>query len=89
MKLRYVGESFGVDSLTNGRIYDATEGQREDNVFAEAVVEELGDMGGKGGTDFMCSMSGAGLKLFTFIMFFYLVSKWPCQSCAGRAFIIC
>ena len=25
MKLRYIGESFGVDSLTNGKIYDATE----------------------------------------------------------------
>ena len=25
MKLRYIGESFGVDSLTNGKIYEATE----------------------------------------------------------------
>ena len=25
MKLRYVGESFGVDSLTNGKIYEAWE----------------------------------------------------------------
>lgn len=25
MKLRYVGESFGVDSLTNGKIYEATD----------------------------------------------------------------
>ncbi len=24
MKLRYVGDSFGVDSLTNGKIYEAT-----------------------------------------------------------------
>ena len=24
MKLRYVGETFGVDSLTNGKIYDAS-----------------------------------------------------------------
>ncbi len=24
MKLRYVGESFGVDSLTNGKIYEAS-----------------------------------------------------------------
>jgi hypothetical protein len=24
MKLRYVGESFGVESLTNGKIYEAT-----------------------------------------------------------------
>lgn len=23
MKLRYIGESFGIDSLTNGKIYDA------------------------------------------------------------------
>lgn len=23
MKLRYVGESFGIDSLTNGKIYEA------------------------------------------------------------------
>ena len=25
MKLKYVGESFGVDSLTNGKIYEAVE----------------------------------------------------------------
>ena len=25
MKLRYIGESFGVDSLTNGKIYEASE----------------------------------------------------------------
>ena len=25
MKLRYIGESFGVDSLTNGKVYDAVE----------------------------------------------------------------
>ena len=24
MKLKYVGKSFGVDSLTNGKIYEAT-----------------------------------------------------------------
>ena len=24
MKLRYIGESFGVDSLTNGKVYEAT-----------------------------------------------------------------
>lgn len=23
MKLKYIGESFGIDSLTNGKIYDA------------------------------------------------------------------
>ncbi len=25
MKLKYIGESFGVDELTNGKIYDATD----------------------------------------------------------------
>lgn len=25
MKLRYIGESFGVDELTNGKIYEATD----------------------------------------------------------------
>lgn len=25
MQVRYIGESFGVDSLTNGEIYDCTE----------------------------------------------------------------
>lgn len=25
MKIKYIGESFGVDSLTNGKIYEATE----------------------------------------------------------------
>lgn len=25
MKLKYIGESFGVDSLTNGKIYEATD----------------------------------------------------------------
>lgn len=25
MKLKYIGDSFGVDSLTNGKIYEATE----------------------------------------------------------------
>lgn len=24
MKIKYVGEGFGVDSLTNGKVYDAT-----------------------------------------------------------------
>ena len=27
MKLKYIGESFGVDSLTNGKIYDASSGR--------------------------------------------------------------
>lgn len=30
MKLRYVGPSFGVDSLTNGKIYEAVE---EDGMY--------------------------------------------------------
>ncbi|MFV0529488.1 MAG: hypothetical protein ACK5MN_12345 [Lachnospiraceae bacterium] len=30
MKLKYIGESFGVDSLTNGKIYDAVE---EDGMY--------------------------------------------------------
>lgn len=25
MKIKYIGQSFGVDSLTDGKIYDATE----------------------------------------------------------------
>ena len=25
MKLRYIGKSFGIDSLTNGKVYDAVE----------------------------------------------------------------
>lgn len=25
MKLRYIGESFGVDSLTDGKVYEATD----------------------------------------------------------------
>ncbi|GEM_PF-297040 len=29
MKLKYIGESFGVDSLTNGKIYEASEDSRE------------------------------------------------------------
>ena len=38
MKLRYIGESFGVDSLTNGRIYDATE---EDGFYR--VIDDSGE----------------------------------------------
>ena len=38
MKLRYVGGSFGVDSLTNGRIYDVTE---EDGFYR--VIDDSGE----------------------------------------------
>lgn len=34
MKLKYIGESFGVDSLTNGKIYDATV---EDNDYYRVI----------------------------------------------------
>jgi hypothetical protein len=39
MKLRYVGESFGVDSLTNGKIYEVTE---EDEDFYR-VIDDSGE----------------------------------------------
>lgn len=39
MKLKYVGESFGVDSLTNGKIYDAT---IEDDYYYR-VVDDSGE----------------------------------------------
>lgn len=29
MKLRYIGESFGVDSLTNGKVYEASVEDRD------------------------------------------------------------
>ena len=38
MKLRYVGESFGVDSLTNGKIYEAWE---EDGFYR--VIDDSGE----------------------------------------------
>ena len=38
--LHGTGASWGID--------DATVGQREDAVFADAVLEKLGNMGGKG-----------------------------------------
>lgn len=38
MKIRYVGESFGVDSLTNGKIYDAVE---EDGMYR--VIDDSGE----------------------------------------------
>ena len=39
MKLKYIGESFGVDSLTNGKIYEATV---EDNDFYR-VIDDSGE----------------------------------------------
>lgn len=39
MKLKYIGESFGVDSLTDGKIYEATV---EDNDFYR-VIDDSGE----------------------------------------------
>ncbi|MDD6666714.1 MAG: hypothetical protein PUE58_01895 [Lachnospiraceae bacterium] len=39
MKLKYVGESFGVDSLTNGKIYEAT----EENEMMYRVIDDSGE----------------------------------------------
>jgi hypothetical protein len=39
MKLRYVGESFGVDELTNGKIYEAT----EENADYYRVIDDSGE----------------------------------------------
>lgn len=39
MKLRYVGESFGVDGLTNGKIYEIT---IEDNDYY-CVIDDSGE----------------------------------------------
>ena len=39
MRLRYVGESFGIDSLTNGRIYEAT----EENYGMYRVIDDSGE----------------------------------------------
>ncbi len=38
MKLRYRGQSFGVDSLTDGKIYDAVE---EDGMYR--VIDDSGE----------------------------------------------
>ena len=38
MKLRYIGLSFGIDSLTNGKIYEAIE---EDGMFR--VIDDSGE----------------------------------------------
>ena len=39
MKLKYIGESFGVDSLTNGKIYEAT----EENEKMYRVIDDSGE----------------------------------------------
>lgn len=39
MKLRYVGESFGVDGLTNGNVYDA----RDFDSDYYSVVDDSGE----------------------------------------------
>ncbi|MGI6003350.1 MAG: hypothetical protein ACOX74_06920 [Lachnospiraceae bacterium] len=39
MKLKYIGESFGVDSLTNGKIYEAT----EENEMMYRVIDDSGE----------------------------------------------
>ena len=36
MKLKYIGESFGVDSLTDGKIYEAT----DEGDFYRVIVEK-------------------------------------------------
>lgn len=38
MKIRYIGESFGVDSLTNGKVYEATE---ENGMYR--VIDDSGE----------------------------------------------
>lgn len=39
MKLRYIGESFGIDSLTNGKVYEA----EEENEGMYRVIDDSGD----------------------------------------------
>lgn len=39
MKLRYVGKSFGVDSLTNGKVYEASE---ESGMYR--VIDDSGEV---------------------------------------------
>lgn len=39
MKLRYIGESFGVDGLTDGKLYDAT----EENADYYRVIDDSGE----------------------------------------------
>ena len=42
MKLRYIGESFGVDELTNGKIYEATLGEGAEEGFYR-VIDDSGE----------------------------------------------
>lgn len=39
MKLKYIGKTFGVDSLTNGKIYEAS----EENEMMYRVVDDSGE----------------------------------------------
>lgn len=39
MKLRYIGESFGIDSLTNGKIYEA----ENENEEMYRVIDDSGE----------------------------------------------
>ena len=57
MKLKYIGESFGVDSLTDGKIYEAIDegdfyrvidDSGEDNLYSK-VNPALSDSGSPGG----------------------------------------
>lgn len=48
MKLRYIGQSFGVDSLTDGKIYEAVE---EDGMYR--VIDDSGE-------DYLYSMTDPG-----------------------------
>lgn len=47
MKLRYIGPSFGIDSLTNGKIYEAIE---EDGMYR--VIDDSGE-------DYLYSMTNS------------------------------
>ena len=39
MKVKYIGESFGIDSLTNEKIYDA----EEENEYMYRVIDDSGE----------------------------------------------
>lgn len=39
MKIKYIGESFGVDSLTNGKIYEAS----IENEWMYRVIDDSGE----------------------------------------------
>ncbi|MEG2149127.1 MAG: hypothetical protein RRY24_06860 [Clostridiales bacterium] len=44
MKLRYIGESFGVDSLTDGKVYEATEADGMYRVIDDSEEDYLYSM---------------------------------------------